>query len=43
MSSTYVIYSSDDGYHIDQYRLQPGKSCAYEEDINIPLSSTVQE
>ncbi|CAL5872188.1 uncharacterized protein PFLUO_LOCUS6446 [Penicillium psychrofluorescens] len=37
LDNTYVIYSSDNGYHIGQHRLQPGKSCGYEEDINIPL------
>lgn len=34
---TYVFYSTDNGYHIGQHRLQPGKQCAFEEDINIPL------
>lgn len=37
LDNTYIIYSSDNGYHIGQHRLQPGKSCGYEEDINIPL------
>ena len=37
LDSTYVIFSSDNGYHIGQHRLQPGKECGYEEDINIPL------
>jgi hypothetical protein len=37
LDNTYVVYSSDNGYHIGQHRLQPGKSCGYEEDINIPL------
>lgn len=27
----------DNGYHIGQHRLPPGKTCAYEEDINVPL------
>lgn len=34
---TYVFYTSDNGFHIGQHRLQPGKACGYEEDINIPL------
>jgi hypothetical protein len=38
LDNTYIIYSSDNGFHIGQHRLQPGKSCGYEEDINIPLS-----
>jgi arylsulfatase A-like enzyme len=37
LENTYVVYSSDNGYHIGQHRLQPGKSCGYEEDVNIPL------
>lgn len=37
MEDTYIIYSSDNGFHIGQHRLQPGKSCGYEEDINIPF------
>lgn len=27
----------DNGFHIGQHRLPPGKTCAYEEDINVPL------
>ncbi|KAK6388126.1 hypothetical protein LTR65_008134 [Meristemomyces frigidus] len=37
LDNTYIFYSTDNGYHIGQHRLQPGKQCAYEEDINIPL------
>ncbi|KUJ15587.1 arylsulfatase [Mollisia scopiformis] len=37
LDKTYIFYSSDNGYHIGQHRLQPGKSCGYEEDINVPL------
>ena len=37
LDNTYVLYSTDNGYHIGQHRLQPGKECGYEEDINIPL------
>lgn len=37
MDNTYFIYTSDNGFHIGQHRLPPGKSCAIEEDINIPL------
>lgn len=35
--NTYVIYSTDNGYHIGQHRLPPGKECGFEEDIHIPL------
>lgn len=35
--NTYVFYSSDNGYHIGQHRLRPGRGCGFEEDINVPL------
>jgi N-acetylglucosamine-6-sulfatase len=34
---TYLIFSTDNGYHVGQHRLQPGKQCSYKEDINIPF------
>ncbi|KAL2018715.1 hypothetical protein VTK56DRAFT_421 [Thermocarpiscus australiensis] len=37
LESTFVFYTSDNGYHIGQHRLPPGKECGFEEDINIPL------
>ena len=37
LEDTYIFYSTDNGYHIGQHRLQPGKECGFEEDINIPL------
>ncbi|KIW21655.1 hypothetical protein PV08_02235 [Exophiala spinifera] len=37
LDNTYIVYSSDNGYHIGQHRLQPGKECGFEEDINVPL------
>ncbi|SMY28856.1 unnamed protein product [Zymoseptoria tritici ST99CH_1A5] len=37
LDETYIFFSTDNGYHIGQHRLQPGKQCAFEEDINIPL------
>lgn len=37
LENTFVIYSTDNGYHIGQHRLQPGKQCAFQEDVNIPL------
>jgi len=37
LEDTYIIYSTDNGYHLGQYRLRPGKTCAIEHDINIPL------
>ncbi|KAI4154515.1 MAG: hypothetical protein LQ340_001630, partial [Diploschistes diacapsis] len=37
LDNTYVVFSTDNGYHIGQHRLEPGKKCAIETDINIPL------
>ncbi|KAL8820049.1 MAG: hypothetical protein Q9223_001655 [Gallowayella weberi] len=37
LDNTYVFYTSDNGYHIGQHRLPPGKECGYEEDVNVPL------
>ena len=37
LNSTYVFYTTDNGYHIGQHRLGPGKKCGYETDINIPM------
>lgn len=37
LDNTYFLFSTDNGYHISQHRLAPGKECGFEEDINIPL------
>jgi arylsulfatase A-like enzyme len=36
-SNTYVIFSSDNGYHMGEYRLLPGKQTAFDTDIHVPL------
>lgn len=37
LANTYIIYTSDNGFHIGQHRLPPGKTCNIEEDINVPF------
>lgn len=37
LENTYLMYTTDNGFHIGQHRLPPGKTCAIEEDINIPF------
>lgn len=37
LDNTYLIYTSDNGYHIGQHRLPPGKTCYIEEDVNVPF------
>ena len=37
LDNTYIVFSTDNGYHIGQHRLQPSKQCAYREDTNIPF------
>lgn len=38
LDNTYVFFTTDNGYHISQHRLQPGKECSFEEDINIQVA-----
>ncbi|HUH98547.1 MAG TPA: sulfatase [Anaerolineales bacterium] len=37
LDNTYIIFASDNGYHLGQHRLAGGKGTAYEEDIVVPL------
>lgn len=37
LDNTYIIYTSDNGFHIGQHRLPPGKTCGFEEDIRVPM------
>jgi N-acetylglucosamine-6-sulfatase len=34
---TYVVFSSDNGYHMGEHRLAQGKMTAFEHDIRVPL------
>lgn len=35
--NTYVVFSSDNGYHMGEYSLRPGKMTPFETDIRVPL------
>ncbi|MGW0803462.1 sulfatase-like hydrolase/transferase [Nonomuraea sp. NPDC002799] len=35
--STYVVFASDNGFHLGQHRLVRGKSTAYDHDVRVPL------
>ena len=38
--NTYFVFSSDNGYHMGEYRLDPGKQTAFDTDIHVPLIIT---
>lgn len=37
LANTYIVFASDNGYHLGQHRLPAGKQLAIEEDIHMPL------
>lgn len=37
---TYFVFSSDNGFHLGQHRLTPGKLTAYDSDVRVPLIVT---
>lgn len=37
LTNTYILFTSDNGYHMGQHRLAPGKYLGYEEDVRVPL------
>ncbi|KAM5368437.1 hypothetical protein ACJZ2D_009507 [Fusarium nematophilum] len=37
LDDTYIVYTSDNGFHLGQHRLPPGKECGFDEDIRVPL------
>jgi N-acetylglucosamine-6-sulfatase len=40
LDNTYVVFSSDNGYHLGEHRLPAGKQTAYRTDIVVPLVVT---
>ena len=37
LDNTYIVFTSDNGYHLGEHRLPGGKNMPYEEDIRVPL------
>ncbi len=37
LDSTYLVFTSDNGFHLGQHRLPQGKQTAYDTDIRLPL------
>ena len=37
LENTYIVFTSDNGYHLGQHRFLNGKFQVYEEDIRVPL------
>lgn len=37
LDQTYIIFTSDNGFHLGQHRMPSGKQTAYETDIHLPL------
>jgi N-acetylglucosamine-6-sulfatase len=37
LGNTYFVFSSDNGLHMGEYRLMPGKLTAFDTDIHVPL------
>lgn len=37
LANTYVVFTSDNGFHLGQFRMPSGKQTAYDFDIHVPL------
>ena len=37
LDDTDIVFTSDNGFHLGQHRLPPGKLTAYDTDIRVPL------
>jgi N-acetylglucosamine-6-sulfatase len=38
--NTYIVFNSDNGFHMGEYRLKPGKMTAFDTDVKVPLIVT---
>jgi N-acetylglucosamine-6-sulfatase len=38
LERTYLVYASDNGFHLGEHRMKEGKDTAYEQDIRVPLA-----
>lgn len=37
LDNTYIVFASDNGYHLGQHRMPAGKQTAFDEDIHVPF------
>jgi len=37
LSNTYIVFTSDNGFHLGEHRMRRGKQTAYDTDIHLPL------
>jgi len=37
LDNTFLVFTSDNGFHMGQHRLEPGKYTPYEPDVHVPL------
>lgn len=37
LANTYIVYTSDNGFHMGNHRMPQGKNMPYEEDIRVPM------
>ena len=37
LDNTYIVFTSDNGFHLGQHRMKAGKQTAYETDVHLPL------
>jgi arylsulfatase A-like enzyme len=40
LANTYIVFTSDNGYHMGEHRLLPGKQTPYDTDVHVPLVIT---